>query len=187
MALAAGAALPLATHGLGGEAAGFSAGLAHPLGGLDHLLAMVAVGLWAAQQGGKAVWAIPLAFMAAMTAGGGLGLAAIPLPGVEFTILVSLMVLGSLVAFKRRPPVVLGMTIVAVLALFHGHAHGSELPEAASPILYAVGFLLASAILHAAGLVAAMVSERALATHGDRLVRMAGMAVATCGAVLLAG
>lgn len=186
VAVAAGAALPAAAHTLGAEAAGFAAGLAHPVGGLDHLLAMLAVGLWAAQTGGRAVWAIPLAFMAAMVAGGGLGLAGLALPGIEFGILASLIGLGSLVALKVKARPAAGMAVVAAFALCHGYAHGAEMPTAASPTLYAAGFLLATAILHLTGIAAALVSGRALAVQGDRAVRAAGFTVAASGALMLA-
>lgn len=186
VALAAGAALPAAAHTLGAEAAGFAAGLAHPIGGLDHLLAMLTVGLWAAQTGGRALWAVPLAFMAAMVAGGGLGFAGFDLPGVEFGILASLIGLGSLVALRVEAPPAAAMAVVAAFALFHGHAHGAEMPAAASPALYAAGFLLATAILHGAGIALRLVAGRALAVQGDRVVRAAGLAVAASGAMLLA-
>lgn len=185
-ALAAGAALPAAIVAAGGSGTGFAAGLAHPIGGLDHLLAIFAVGLWAAQTGGRALWAVPAAFMSAMVAGGGLGLAGIGLPGIEFGILASLLVLGGVVALKVRPRMVAAVALVAAFALFHGHAHGAEMPDAASPAVYAAGFLLATAILHIAGIAAAQVVAQAFRTHGDRLVRAMGAAIAACGAILLA-
>lgn len=185
-AVAAGAALPAAAHTLGAEGAGFAAGLSHPVGGLDHLLAMVCVGLWATQSGGRAVWAIPAAFMAAMLAGGALGLAGFGLPGVELGIVGSLVALGGLVALRLRPSLAAGIAIVAGLAVFHGHAHGAEMPEAASPALYAAGFLVATAILHAAGIAAAQVAGKALAATGDILIRAGGAAIAATGALLLA-
>lgn len=184
-AVAAGAAVPAAAHTLGTQGAGFSAGLGHPVGGLDHLLAMVTVGLWAAQRGGRATWAVPAAFMAAMVAGGALGMAGIGLPGVELGILASVMVLGSLVALNFQPPVWAGMAIVGGFALFHGHAHGAEMPDAAAPALYAAGFLLATGVLHAAGIAAALATAKALATRGGRLVRAGGAAIAASGAALM--
>lgn len=185
-AVAAGAALPAAAHTLGAEGGGFAAGLSHPVGGLDHLLAMVAVGLWAAQTGGRAVWTVPAAFMAAMVAGGGIGLLGLGLPGVELGILASLLALGGLVALKVRPPVGVGSAVVAAFALFHGHAHGAEMPEAAAPELYAAGFLVATGILHLAGIAAARVAAKAWAGRGDALVRAGGGGIAAVGAVLLA-
>lgn len=183
VAVAAGALVPALGHGFGGE--GLSEGLAHPLVGADHLLAMVTVGLWSAQRGGRSLWAVPLAFMAAMAAGGLSGLAGLDLPGVEWGILASLAALGGLVAGAVRLPVAAGMAVVALFGLFHGHAHGTELPEAASPALYAAGFLLATGILHLAGLALAQMAGKALSAPGERLVRGAGVAVASSAVVLL--
>ena len=121
-----------AAHTFGAHGAGFAQGLAHPLGGIDHLLAMVAVGLWAAQLGGRALWAVPGAFVAMMVVGGAAGMLGALLPLVEPGIAFSLVVLGILVALAARLPVAISAVLVGLLALFHGHAHGSELPEAAS-------------------------------------------------------
>lgn len=139
-------------HTFGAHGAGFGAGMAHPFTGLDHMLAMVAVGLWAAQLGGRARWAVPLAFMGAMTVGAGLALAGIGLPMVETGIASSVLVLGLLIALAARLPVVASAILVGVFAVFHGHAHGTELPLAASEALYAAGFLLATGALHLFGL-----------------------------------
>ncbi|HSV28994.1 MAG TPA: HupE/UreJ family protein [Candidatus Omnitrophota bacterium] len=176
-ALAAGAAVPVAAHLLGGD--GFSAGLHHPLGGLDHLLAMVGVGLWAGQRGGRSTWALPVAFVAAMVAGGGLGLAGIGLPAVEIAILGSVIVLGTLVALRLRPPVWAGMALAGLFALFHGHAHGAEMPSAVHPVVYAAGFVTAAAILHLAGIAAALI------LRDGRLVRAGGAAIALSGMLLM--
>lgn len=186
IAIAAGAAIPAAAHTLGARGAGFAAGLGHPLGGLDHLLAMVAVGLWAGQRGGRALWAVPAAFMAAMVLGGVLGMAGIGLPGVELGILASVLVLGGLVALRFRPPVWAGMAVVGLFAVFHGHTHGAEMPEATSPVLYAAGFLLATGILHLSGIAMAQVAAAALSRHGGKLVRAGGAAIAASGAALMA-
>lgn len=175
-------------HTFGTQGAGLVQGFAHPFGGLDHLLAMVTVGLWAAQRGGNAVWLMPAAFMSSMIAGGVLGLEGIPLPLVELGIAASLIVLGSVVALSFQPPVWLGMLIVGLFAIFHGHAHGVEMPEAASPILYAGGFVVATGLLHAAGVAACLGIRRggALAKIADRLVRGTGAAVAASGLLLAA-
>lgn len=185
-ALAIGAALPAIPHLAGGTDGGFAAGLAHPIGGLDHLLAMGAVGLWAAQTGGRALWAMPAAFILAMVAGGAWGLAGIALPGIELGILASLLALGGAVAASMRPPVAVSLAVVAAFALFHGHAHGAEMPDSASPAVYAAGFVLATAILHVAGIAAAQVVAQACRSHGDRVVRTMGAAIAAFGAFLLA-
>ncbi len=126
------------------------AGLSHPLGGVDHLLAMVAVGLWAAGIGGRAVWALPASFVAAMIAGGMLGAAGIVLPWVEPVILASSIVIGAAVALALRPGLAAVLPVVAVFGMMHGHAHGVEGP-AEGLAAYAAGFALATAGLHGAG------------------------------------
>lgn len=138
-------------HTFGAHGAGFTAGLAHPFIGLDHLLAMAAVGVWAAKLGGRAIWRVPLAFMIIMTLGSMLALGGLPLPAVETGIAVSVLVLGLLIAVAARFPLAASMLLVGAFALFHGHAHGQELPQAASVLLYSLGFLLATGLLHATG------------------------------------
>ncbi len=170
------------TGGAGG--AGFEQGFAHPFGGLDHLAAMVTVGLWAAQRGGRALWAVPLSFMGMMLVGGLLGLESVALPSVELGIAASLVVLGSLVALAVRPSPVLGAAIVGVFAVFHGHAHGAEIPDAAAPALYAAGFVGATGLLHLLGIAA--FRSVAAAKIGGALVRLTGAAVAACGVAMLA-
>jgi urease accessory protein len=163
------------------HAVSFASGFKHPWSGLDHLLAMVAVGLWAGLNGGRALWAWPAAFVGVMVAGGALGIAGIPVPMVEPGILASVIVLGLLVLTAARLPVVLGAALVAVFALLHGHAHGAELPAQAAAATYAAGFALATALLHGLGLgVAAMGRSDA----GRLLVRGAGAAVAVAGVAL---
>lgn len=139
-------------HTGAGPAQDFSDGLRHPLYGLDHLLAMIAVGLWAAQAGGRALWAIPASFAGLMIVGGGLGMLHFPLPMVEAGILASVFLLGLLVAFAVRLPAWGGALLAGIFALFHGYAHGAEMPAAASGLSYAAGFLLATALLHLAGI-----------------------------------
>ena len=156
---------------------GFAGGLAHPLSGLDHLLAMVAIGLWAAQQGGRALWAIPAAFVGAMGVGGGLALAGLVLPHVETGIAASVLVLGLLIATRRQWAAPVGMIIAAAFALFHGYAHGLGMPQAASPALYALGFVLATACLHGVGITGSLVGRRA--------VQLAGVGIAATGLALI--
>lgn len=156
---------------------GFAAGLAHPLLGLDHLFAMLAIGLWAAQQGGRARWAIPAAFAGAMLAGGVLAWSGFALPQLDTAIALSLLVLGLLVASRRRWGSITGMALAAAFALFHGYAHGLEMPLAASPVPYAIGLVLATAGLHAAGIAAGLAGRRA--------VRLAGAAIAATGLALM--
>ena len=128
-----------------GDAHGFVAGFAYPLGGLDHILAMVTVGIFAWQLGGRALWLVPATFMLAMAAGGALGMAGVPVPFAEVGIAASVIVLGAVVAFARKAPVAIAVGLVGVFAVFHGHAHGTEMPLDASGGTYAAGFLLATA------------------------------------------
>jgi len=178
------AAAPAFAHTGVGAHSGIAAGFAHPLFGLDHLLAMVAVGAWAALLGGRALWLVPAAFVAAMVAGGALAVSGAALPMVETAIALSVVVLGALVALNARVVVGLGMAVVAAFAVFHGHAHGSEMPAGLSVAGYAAGFALATALLHAAGAVLATVVVR-LASTGA--VRWAGAATAIAGVGIAAG
>lgn len=153
-ALAVVAASPALAHtGVGQLAAsGFAAGFVHPLLGLDHLLAMLGIGVWAAQVGGRANWLVPASFLAVMTAGAALAVSAVSLPLVEFGIGGSVLAIGGLIAFGARLPLALAMGLAGLFALFHGHAHGAELPGFAQPADYGAGFLVATALLHATGL-----------------------------------
>lgn len=170
-----------AAHIFGAQGAGFAQGLVHPLGGIDHLLAMVAVGLWAAQLGGRALWAVPAAFVGMMAVGGITGMIGVPLPMVELGIAGSLLVLGALVALSSRLPVALSAALVGLLALFHGHAHGTELPEAASALAYGIGFVAATAALHGIGIaIFALLKQDA----GRVLVRIGGAGIAATGLLL---
>jgi len=166
----------------GHDHAGVMSGLAHPLFGLDHLLAMLAVGLWAAQQQGAARWALPLTFVATMLFGGLLGFAGIEMPLMETGIAGSVLALGLLVALAVRPPVAIAVGLTALFAASHGVAHGLELPALSSPWGYAAGFVAATAALHAAGYAVA----RSLPQAAAPLVRIAGVASALTGAWLLA-
>lgn len=178
-ALALVAAAPAHAHTFGAAGAGLAEGLSHPFGGLDHLLAMVAVGLYAAQRRGPALWALPLAFVAMMGLGAGAGLAGLGVPLVESGIVVSLLVVGGLVASGRGLPLPAALAMIGGFAVFHGHAHASEAPMAASALHYGLGFLAATALLHAAGIAAALLFK-------GPAVRLAGAAVAATGVLLLA-
>ncbi|MCI0430972.1 MAG: HupE/UreJ family protein [Rhodospirillales bacterium] len=145
-------ASPAQAHIIGAGGAGWVQGFSHPFSGLDHILAMVAVGIWAAQTGRPALWVLPVVFPLAMAGGGLLGVAGMPVPGIEAGIAASVLVLGLLIAFRVKPPLALSMALVALFALFHGHAHGTELPLAASPLLYGLGFIAATGMLHLIGL-----------------------------------
>jgi urease accessory protein len=168
-------------HTPGAAGAGFAQGFAHPLGGLDHLLAMVAVGLWAAQLGGRALWAVPASFVAMMLLGAVVGWTGVPVPGVESAIALSLLALGLAVTTATRLPVALGAALVGAFALFHGHAHGSELPAAASVLAYGGGFIAATALLHGAGLALGLATQARFAWA----LRLGGAGVAAAGVLLI--
>ncbi len=161
----------------------FSAGFVHPFSGLDHILAMVAVGLWAAQMGGRALWAVPLSFVVTMAVGGALGVAGVPLPGVELGIAGSVLVFGLLITVGARLPLAMGMALTALFALFHGYAHGAELVAGASALAYGAGFVVATAALHGLGLGAGVTARGQLP---GRAIRIGGGAIAGAGAYLLA-
>ena len=161
------------------ESGGSIAGFSHPFFGADHVLAMLAVGFWAAQTGARAMWAVPLTFVSMMGGGALVALAGIPLPVVESGTAASVLVLGLLVAFAIRLPLAAGMMVTGAFAVFHGHSHGSELPAMASPWLYVAGFLAATGLLHVSGIVTARV------LNAKRL-RFAGACVALAGAALIA-
>jgi urease accessory protein len=177
-------AAPAEAHVIGASGAGFGAGLEHPFVGLDHILAMVAVGIWAAQAGRPALWVLPVVFPSAMAVGGLLGVAGVPVPGIEAGIAASVLGLGLLIAFQAKPPLVLSIALVTLFALFHGHAHGMELPAAASPVLYGVGFVLATALLHVIGLGIVFVMRM---PKGIAAIRVGGGAIAAAGIALLIG
>jgi urease accessory protein len=175
-------AAPAEAHTFGAAGAGLAQGLVHPFAGLDHLLAMVAIGLWAAQQGGRALWLVPASFVLVMAVGGALALAGIDVPLVEPAIALSVLVLGLAVAAGLRVPMAAGMALAGAFALFHGHAHGAELPMAATPWAYALGFLAATAALHGIGLA---IGRMLTSPAGARLVRFGGAGIAAAGLVFL--
>lgn len=181
VAFAALAPLAAFAHPGGEHVTGFCAGLEHPFSGADHMLAMLAVGVWAAQLGGRAVWAIPIAFMASMGLAGGLGVSGIALPFVEQGVLLSVLVLGVLIAGALRLPVAAGMLVVSGFGVFHGYAHGAEMPSSATALFYGLGFMLATALLHAAGVAVGIVVQRSLS---PALIRLAGCAISIGGLFL---
>jgi urease accessory protein len=161
-----------------GEALGLLTGIQHPISGADHVLAMVAVGLWGAQLGAPAIWVLPVAFPLVMAMGGMLGFLGVPIPGVEYGIAASAIMLGAAVAFEARPPIVVAALLVGFFAIFHGHAHGTELPEGQSALLYSMGFVIATGCLHAVGIGIGTVHRR---PWGRKLLRAAGTVVAAGG------
>jgi len=175
---------PAFAHTTPGQAQGFVTGFLHPLSGLDHVLAMVAVGIWGAQLKRPAIWILPVAFPLVMSFGGLLGIRGVPLPGVEIGVAASAIVLGIAIAFELRPPLWVAAGIVSVFAVFHGHAHGTELPKAAAPLTYALGFVLATGLLHVCGILIGLVESR---PAGARVLRTTGVFIAAIGVVLLAG
>ncbi|TPJ82476.1 HupE/UreJ family protein [Mesorhizobium sp. B2-6-2] len=177
------AAMPAYAHVGIATTSSFAAGFAHPLSGLDHMAAMIAVGVWAALKGGKAIWAWPLAFVGVMLAGGALGMLHVPMPFVEPGILASVVTLGLLVALAIDLPVSAGIAITGLFALFHGHAHGTEVPENAGGFEYMAGFAMATALLHGAGIAAGL----GLGLRFRSLARAAGAACAAVGVGLAFG
>jgi len=178
---------PAAAHAYIGvaDAAGFAHGFAHPLSGLDHILAMAGAGAFAARLGGRARWAVPLTFMALMVAGGALGIAGAALPFVEGGIALSVVALGLLVALRFELPVVAAMALVGIFAIFYGHAHGAEMPVGAAGAEYALGFLTATGLLHLLGLGIRLGIEAAGPHCSRRITQATGFAVAAIGVALL--
>ncbi len=179
LTLTAGAA---SAHVQTGVAGGLVSGFLHPLTGLDHLIAMVAVGIWGAQLGKPAIWLLPISFPMVMAFGGALGVIGVPLPYTEIAIALSALVLGGAVALRWRAPFWAAAIVVSVFALFHGHAHGVELPNAANPAAYGVGFVSATGLLHLCGIVIGAALRWPL---GERLVRGVGAAIAALGCFFL--
>jgi urease accessory protein len=165
----------------GHDVSGFAAGLMHPYSGLDHLLAMVAVGLWAAQVGGRKLWLLPVTFMAMLAAGAGIAMQWQALPLVEAGIAVSVLALGLLVALSLQLPASFSVSITGLFGLLHGYAHGLELPASAAPVEYALGFLAATATLHLVGIMLGIATRR----NSALLPRLLGSAIAVSGACLL--
>lgn len=169
-------------HDASAVGGGFAAGFAHPFGGLDHVVAMVAVGLWGAFLGQPAVWLLPVVFPVVMAFGGVLGVAGVPIPSVEIGIALSAVVLGLMVAGAQRPPLWIAALVVGAFAIFHGHAHGTELPGQASVLAYSAGFVIATGLLHLAGLALSLLNKWAI---GEWAVRAGGVAITVAGLVFL--
>jgi urease accessory protein len=170
-----------------GDPTGIAHGFMHPISGTDHVLAMVAVGLLAVHLGGRALWLVPLSFVAMMAFGGVLGMAGIGLPFVEVAIGLSVVVLGIIVAARVNPPAAIAMALVGLFAIFHGHAHGAEMPETASGLAYGVGFILATALLHAIGIGVGILIGRAGQRYSRTISQIAGGAMALAGIAILGG
>ena len=164
-----------------GETSGFLRGMGHPLNGIDHICAMVAVGLWASQMGGRSLWLIPLTFLFVMATGGLLGMSGVTLPFVEQGITASVLILGVFIAAAIRMPLAASVTLVGLFALCHGHAHGAEMPASASGLQFAMGFVLATAVFHALGIGLGVAMQK---QGRPMVVRFAGLAIICCGAYL---
>ncbi|MDF2995442.1 MAG: HupE/UreJ protein [Xanthobacteraceae bacterium] len=170
-----------------GDTVGFVHGFMHPIGGLDHVLAMVAVGIFAANLGGRALWAVPASFVALMAVGGALGMSGLNVPFAEIGIAASVIVLGGVVALRSANwPLGAAMAMVGAFAIFHGFAHGAEMPADASGLDYAAGFLVATALLHAAGIGVGLAIGR-IGTNAPRFSQALGAVVAVAGVGLLVG
>jgi urease accessory protein len=172
-------------HSGHGETAGFAHGFMHPLGGLDHVLAMVAVGMLAYRLGGRALWLVPSAFLLVMGIGAALGAAGTHLPLVEVGIAASIMVLGAAIALDSKAPLAIAAAVAGVFAVFHGYAHGAGIPHAGSAASYAVGFMTATALLHMAGIGLGLMLGRLGQAQGNASHRVAGCLIAASGVVIL--
>lgn len=169
-------------HTRGGEGVGLLSGLQHPVSGLDHVLAMVAVGLWGAQLGPPAVWLLPVTFPIVMAFGGMLGLMGVHLPGVEICIALSAIALGLMVLREAKPNLWAAAFLVGFFAIFHGHAHGTELPPGANGLLYSIGFVVATGTLHLTGIGIGTIHRW---PQGRIALRVAGGLVMAGGGVFL--
>ena len=170
-----------------GSTSGFVHGFMHPMSGLDHQLALILVGLFAYQLGGRALWLVPLTFVSVMALGGFLGVMGVPIPFVEVGIALSVVLLGAIVAIGVRAPLAVAMGAVGLFAIFHGHAHGSEMPLDASGLEYGVGFMLATAVLHAVGIGIGFLIGMSSKTFGNNVYRIAGGLASMAGVALLLG
>lgn len=171
-------------HTEGGLAGGFVSGFVHPIAGWDHVVAMVAVGLWGAFLGSPAIWLLPVVFPLVMALGAVLGVLGVPVPAVEAGIAGSAIVLGVLILFAARLPLWLAAIIVGGFAIFHGYAHGTELPEAANPFAYGVGFVIATGLLHLVGILFGLLVRWPLGIYA---VRGCGGLIALVGSIYLIG
>lgn len=169
-------------HSLAGDGGGFVHGFQHPLYGLDHLLAMFCVGLWGAQMGGRSVWLLPIIFPLVMVAGGMAGIAGLELPLVELGIALSVILLGAAIAFPWRPSLWMATPLIAVFAVYHGYAHGAELPNAADPTNYAIGFVMATGLIHLVGIAVGLGLYR---LRGGEVARVLGAVISLGGVYFL--
>jgi urease accessory protein len=176
-------ATPAFAHTGQGVAGGFATGFMHPITGLDHVVAMVAVGMWGAFLGPPAIWLLPIVFPMVMAFGGVLGVLGVPLHGVETGIALSAIGLGAMVAFAARPPLWVAAVLVGTFAIFHGYAHGAELPGATNPLAYGIGFVVATGLLHLCGIAFGLLVRWPL---GERAVRATGGAIVCAGLYFLA-
>ena len=180
LALAIGLLLPGLSHAHGvGQGGGFVAGLGHPVLGFDHLLAMVSVGILSAQMGGRNIWTVPLTFVIVMLVGGILGMQGIALFSVELGIALSVLALGIALAAEKKLSPMLAMGFVGFFAIFHGHAHGTEMPNLAQPVLYALGFITGTAMIHITGVLAGVYGQRL--QDGAQMLRYVGAGIAGIG------
>lgn len=169
-------------HIVGGEAVGFLSGLQHPVSGLDHIIAMVSVGLWGAQLGAPAIWLLPLTFPLIMAMGGFLGLIGLPMPGPEIAVAFSGIMLGAVVLMELRPPLFWAAALVGVFGLYHGYAHGTELPPGQNGLLYSLGFVIATGCLHLTGITIGLIHRWA---WGARVLQLMGGGVLVIGLCFL--
>jgi len=167
-----------------GQAEGFLTGLRHPVSGLDHMLAMISVGLWGAQLGPPALWLLPVTFPLVMAVGGFFGLVGVPVPFVEAGVAASALLLGAMVAFEVKPKLALAALLVAVFAIFHGHAHGTELPQGQSGLTYSMGFVISTGCLHLTGILIGLAHKW---PSGKVALRLIGVVVAAAGLFFLSG
>lgn len=167
-----------AAHTEAGAVDGFVSGFTHPISGLDHTAAMVAVGLWGAFLGQRAMWTLPVVFPVVMAFGGALGVLGIPFPVVETGIAISGAVLGLMVAFAVKPPLWVAAIVVGLFAIFHGHAHGTELPETANALVYSIGFVISTGLLHLAGIALGLLVHW---SWGRTIVRAGGAVISLVG------
>jgi urease accessory protein len=170
-----------------GNTNGLIHGFGHPISGIDHVLAMVMVGVFASQLGGRALWLVPTTFVAIMGVAGALGIAGIAVPFVEIGIALSVVILGAIVALDLKAAIAAAMGLVGLFAVFHGYAHGAEIPESAGGVAYAAGFMIGTALLHLTGIGAGFLMGGAGDHHGRLVVRFAGGLAAVAGVVLLIG
>ena len=169
-------------HVAPGQAVGLVTGFRHPWSGLDHILAMIAVGIWGAQLGAPAIWLLPVTFPMVMACGGFLGLIGVPLPGVECGIAASALLLGAMVSLEARPPLLWAAVLVGIFGLYHGHAHGTEVPDGQNGMVYSMGFVIATGCLHAAGIALGLLHPL---PAGRWALRGAGACIAIMGLLFI--